>query len=183
MAQGIWINTVQQLTAAAAGIKVVIHHFIHPLDRQQFRPTAGMALLSIPLAATALAPLWRINPSPSLERGLEELRELRPIRSRRFSNSVAKEVSWPRNSSICCCWALISALTLAGDSSQSASGIPARSGFITGCLHLRCNRKSNCRQGFSRADVRRELSRTMNGYERHDIQLPYICKNMLIQHN
>ena len=136
MAQGIWINTVQQLTAAAAGIKVVIHHFIHPLDRQQFRPTAGMALLSIPLAATALAPLWRINPSPSLERGLEELRELRPIRSRRFSNSVAKEVSWPRNSSICC-WALISALTLAGASSKSASGFPAGSAFIKGGLHLR----------------------------------------------
>jgi transposase len=32
-------------------------------------------------------------------------------------------------------------------------------------LYLRCNRKSSCRQGFSRADVRRELSRPLNGYQ------------------
>ena len=64
MAQGFWINTVQQLTATAAGIGVVIHHLIHPLDRQQFRPTAGMARLTAALAATALAPLWRLKPKP-----------------------------------------------------------------------------------------------------------------------
>ncbi|MCP9911437.1 hypothetical protein KBZ15_16210, partial [Cyanobium sp. BA20m-p-22] len=42
--------------------------------------------------------------------------------------------------------------------------IPAGSALITGGLYLGCNRKSNCRQGFSRADVRRELSRPLNGY-------------------
>lgn len=68
MAQRIWINTSQQLIATVAGIRVVIHHLIHPLNRQQFRPTGEMALLAAPLAATALAPHWRlIPPSPSLE--------------------------------------------------------------------------------------------------------------------
>ena len=61
---------------------------------------------------------------------------------------------------------MISALTLAGVSSQSASGIPVGSALITGGLYLGCNRQSNCRQWFSRADVSRELSRPLNGY--HD---------------
>ena len=79
MAQGFWINTVQQLTATAAGIGVVIHHLIYP---------------PVPLRRSG-----GLNPSPSLEGGLEELRELRPIRSRRFANSVARPVSWQRSSS------------------------------------------------------------------------------------
>ena len=32
-------------------------------------------------------------------------------------------------------------------------------------LYLGCNRKSSCRQEFSRADVRRELTRPLNGYD------------------
>jgi hypothetical protein len=79
---------------------VVTHHLIHPIDRQQFRPTAGMALLSSPLAATALAPLRRLKSNPVSGGGLEELRALQPIRSRRFSNSGTKDVRWPHNSSI-----------------------------------------------------------------------------------
>ena len=59
---------------------------------------------------------------------------------------------------------MISALTLAGVSSQSASGIPAGSALITGGLYLGCNRKSNCRQGFNRVDIRDEPSRPLNGY-------------------
>ena len=112
MTQWIWINTLQQLTAAATGIGVVfhhlIHHLIHPLDRQQFRPTAGMARLTAALAATALVPLWRLKPKHVTDGGLEELRELRPIRSRRFASSVARPVSCTRSSSFSCLSAGIS---------------------------------------------------------------------------
>jgi len=38
MAQRIWILTLQQSAAAAAGIRVVFDHLIHSLDRQQLRP-------------------------------------------------------------------------------------------------------------------------------------------------
>jgi hypothetical protein len=34
MAQWVWILSIQQRAAAAAGIGVVLHHLIHPLDRQ-----------------------------------------------------------------------------------------------------------------------------------------------------
>lgn len=37
MAQGSWVFSPQQGATAAAGIAVVFHHFIHPLDRQQHR--------------------------------------------------------------------------------------------------------------------------------------------------
>ena len=77
-----------------------------------------------------------------------------------------KEVSWPRNSSIPCSWALISALRLARDSSQFKSGIPAGSALIGCVLYLRYNRQSSCRHRFSRVDVRRELSRPLNVYNR-----------------
>ena len=57
---------------------MVLHHLIHPLDRQQLRATAGVARLATTLAATALAPLRRLGvrrtyaqrwPGPSLEGG------------------------------------------------------------------------------------------------------------------
>jgi hypothetical protein len=57
MAQWIWILSRKQRAATAAGIGVVVHHLIHPLDRQQLRPCAGMALLTAALSATALTPL------------------------------------------------------------------------------------------------------------------------------
>jgi hypothetical protein len=66
-----------------------------------------MARLAAALAATALAAFWRPIarrasakrwPGPSLEGGLEELRELRPMSSRRLANSVARAVSWLRSS-------------------------------------------------------------------------------------
>jgi hypothetical protein len=37
MAQRIGILSLQQRAAAAADIGVVLHHLIHPLDRQQLR--------------------------------------------------------------------------------------------------------------------------------------------------
>jgi hypothetical protein len=61
MAHGIRIISPQQRAAAAAGIRVVLHHLIHPLDRQQLRATAGAARLATRLAATALAPLRRLK--------------------------------------------------------------------------------------------------------------------------
>ena len=62
MAQGLGILTLQQLAATAAFLWVVLHHLIQPLDRQQLRPGSGMARLATALAATALAPLRRLEP-------------------------------------------------------------------------------------------------------------------------
>jgi hypothetical protein len=78
MAQGIRILSLQQGAAAAAGIRVVLDHLIHPLDRQQLRICSGMAQLAAALTATALAALWRLEalwasaqrwPGPLLEGG------------------------------------------------------------------------------------------------------------------
>jgi hypothetical protein len=80
-----------------------------------------MARLATTLAANALAPLGRLKPRPSLEGGLEELRELRPIRSRRLANPVARAVSWVRNSSISSCLDRTSSLAPAGHDTQTAS--------------------------------------------------------------
>jgi len=38
MAQRIRILAIKQGAAAAAGVRVMFHHLIHPLDRQQLRP-------------------------------------------------------------------------------------------------------------------------------------------------
>ena len=62
MPQRIRILAVQQGAAVAAGIRVVLHHLIHPLDRQQLRPSAGMARLTAAFAATALTPLRWLEP-------------------------------------------------------------------------------------------------------------------------
>ena len=51
MARGIWILSLQQRAANAAGIWVVFHHLIYPLDRQQHRPRSGMARLAAALLA------------------------------------------------------------------------------------------------------------------------------------
>ena len=64
MAQRIWILAVQQGAAVAAGIGVVFHHFIHPLDRQQLRPGSWMAWLAAAFAAIALALCRRLKPGP-----------------------------------------------------------------------------------------------------------------------
>jgi hypothetical protein len=47
-----------------ASMDIQLHHLIHPLDRQQLRPSAGMARLAAALAATTLAPLRWLEPSP-----------------------------------------------------------------------------------------------------------------------
>jgi len=105
-----------------------------------------------------------LHPGPSLEGGLEELRELRPIRSRRLASSVANAVSWLRSCSISCCWTRMNCLASGGHDSQSASGIPAGGVLITDSLCLRSNQESSCRQGFSSNKVRAEPSRPLNGY-------------------
>ena len=61
MAQRTRILALQQGAAAAAGIRVVLNHHIHPLDWQQLRATAGMARLATALAATAFAALWGLK--------------------------------------------------------------------------------------------------------------------------
>jgi hypothetical protein len=62
MAQRRWIFSLQQHAAAAAGIRMVLHHFVNALHRQQLRASAGMARLAAPLAATAFATLGRLKP-------------------------------------------------------------------------------------------------------------------------
>jgi hypothetical protein len=47
-----------------ASMDIQLHHVIHPLDRQQLRPSAGMARLAAALAATALAPLRWLEARP-----------------------------------------------------------------------------------------------------------------------
>lgn len=64
MAQRRWILSLQQRAAAAAGIRMVLHHFVNALHRQQHRASAGMARLAAPLAATAFATLGRLEPRP-----------------------------------------------------------------------------------------------------------------------
>ena len=62
MPQRLWIIALQQGAAAAAGLRVVLHHLIHPLDRQQLRPRSWMARLSATLAATTFASLGWLKP-------------------------------------------------------------------------------------------------------------------------
>jgi hypothetical protein len=38
LAHGGWVLSLQQGAAVSAGIGVVLHHLIHPLNRQQLRP-------------------------------------------------------------------------------------------------------------------------------------------------
>ena len=64
MPQGLWILTLQQRAAAAAGIRVTLHHLTPPLDRQQLRPGSGMTRLAATLAATAMASLRWLQPRP-----------------------------------------------------------------------------------------------------------------------
>jgi hypothetical protein len=60
MAQRRWILSLQQGAAAAAGVRVVIHHLVNPFNRQQLRAGSWIAPLAAPPAATALAPLGRL---------------------------------------------------------------------------------------------------------------------------
>jgi hypothetical protein len=102
MAQGLWMLARQQGAAAAAGIGVVFHHLIHPLDRQQLQPGSGMARLAATLGPLPLRRSGGLKPGPSLEGGFEELRKLRPIRSRSSESSVARAVRWFRRYSFSC---------------------------------------------------------------------------------
>jgi len=49
----IWTHTVQQLPATAAGLGVVLQHFIHPLDRAAAPARIRDGPAASPLAATA----------------------------------------------------------------------------------------------------------------------------------
>ena len=57
VAQRRWILSLQQRSAAARGIRMVLHHFVNALHRQQLRANASMARLAAPLAVTAFATL------------------------------------------------------------------------------------------------------------------------------
>jgi hypothetical protein len=61
MAQWLWIRSLQQGAAAAAGVRVVLHHLLNSLNRQQLWAGSWMARLATPLAATAFTPLWRFK--------------------------------------------------------------------------------------------------------------------------
>lgn len=141
--------------------------FVSALDQQQLRPRAGMALLATRLRPLALRRAGGFKPMLSLQGGLEELRELRPIRSRWLACSVAKALSCWRScsfsSSKACTWPTIS-LTLAGVAAQSASEIPAGGALITGGLYLRCNQDSSRRHAFIRNAVPVAPSHLLNWY-------------------
>ena len=70
---------------------------------------------------------------------MEELGELRPIRSSRLASSIARAVSWLRSCSISGCWARMNCLASGRYDSQSASGISAGGVVITGDLCMRWN--------------------------------------------
>lgn len=150
MAHRLWIISLEQNASASAGIGVVFHHLIHPLDRQQLRPRSGMARLAAALAATALAPLWRLNTqtitggrfggvaraatNPHLQAG-----QL----ARQGGELAAEQLN----------------LLMLGKDQLSctsrpglpvSSEIPAGGVLITSSLCLRWSWESSCRQGFSR---------------------------------
>jgi len=89
---------------------------------------------------------------------------IRPICSHRLASSVAMPVSWLRNSAFSCCWARTNPRPATGVASQSASELPTGVLIFTGGLCLRYNRGSSCRQGFSRAEVRRKPLRPLKRY-------------------
>ena len=59
-----WVLALQHGVAAAAGVRVVVHNRIHPLNRQQPRPSALMPQLATALAATALALIGWLKARP-----------------------------------------------------------------------------------------------------------------------
>jgi hypothetical protein len=77
---------VQRGAEVAAGVRVVLHHHAHTLDRQQLSPDPGWLGCPRRLRLLSLRRAGGLNQSPSLERGLGELRELRPINSRRLDS-------------------------------------------------------------------------------------------------
>jgi hypothetical protein len=56
------ILSLQQGAAAAAGLRLVLHHIVNALNRQQLWTRTWMARLATLLAATAFAPLWWLKP-------------------------------------------------------------------------------------------------------------------------
>jgi len=62
MAQRRWIFSLQQRSAAAAGIQMVLHHIVNALQRQQLRASAVMARLAATFAATDFAALGPLRP-------------------------------------------------------------------------------------------------------------------------
>ena len=62
MAQRIWILSGKQRAATATGIRVVVHHLINPLHRQQLWPRPEMARQATAIAAPAPALLRQLDP-------------------------------------------------------------------------------------------------------------------------
>jgi hypothetical protein len=167
--QRLWILTPQQGAAAAPGIRAVLQHLIHALDRQQLRPIAGMAWLAPALAATALAPLRRHKP--------------RTIAGGWFGG-IARGAAdlLPQAGQLCghgadLCAELLDLLLLSQDqrtnsiwcrrtvASQSASEIPAGGAVISLSLVLRCTQESHRCQWLDRIRVRWVPSRTANRHK------------------
>jgi hypothetical protein len=171
MAHGRWILSLQQGSAAAAGFRVVLHHLIHPLDRQQLRPRSRMVRLTAALAATVLAPLRRLKPRAVTGGRLGRVARAAadPLPQ---AGQFGRQGGELRTELLVLLSESLNLLLLSEDQRSDAGWCcqpirfwdPGRSVLITGGLCLRCNQESSCRQGFSRAEVRGEPSRPLNGY-------------------
>ena len=175
MAQGhsILHHSLSQSDATPAGIKVVFNHIIHPLNWRQLRlpirdgPAARRASGHWPCAALAAEPLarrwraaWRSSKScgRSASAGWAILSAGRKVENGalRSFTLVSESAAAER---------MISALTLAGVSSQTASFIPAGSALITGGYYLRCNQN----QTVVKCSIRRLLARSRHALFMHTV--------------
>ncbi len=171
MAQGLWIISQQQLAATAASIRVVLHHLIHPLDRQQLRPGSWRARLSATLAVTAFPPLWRLKPraiAGGRFRGVARA-AADPLPQAGQFGGQGSELSTELLDLLLLLLAMLEQLrnparTPTGVADQSGAEIPGGGVPIANSLCLRCKQESDRCQGFSRGGVRRVLSRPLNAY-------------------
>lgn len=172
MPQWLWILSLQQLATTAASIRVVLHHLIHPLDRQQLRPGSWRARLSATIAATAFPPLWRLKPRAIAggRFGGVTGAAADPLPQAGQFGGQGSELRAELRDLLMLLLALLGQLrnparTPTGVAAQSASEIPGGGVPIANSLCLRCKQESERCQGFSRDGVRRVLSRPLNAYE------------------
>jgi hypothetical protein len=154
---------------------VMLHHIIYPLDRQQLRFGSGIARLATAHAATALAPLRRLEPVAGGRLGGVTGAAADPLpQAGQLGRQGGELVSQLLVFLPECLNLLLLSLALRGQLKTSSphadrsSGpvrfcYPSRWGAITSSLCLRCSRDSRFSQGFSRVDVRCKPSRPRNG--------------------